>query len=84
MTKPSLEGRQARCICHNVVDSDYELAFFEYRGPGSPSADKQCECGYYEVAHTPRDDGYRIKCEKFVPHGPWRYDMYYCGCRGWD
>ena len=20
----------------------------------------------------------------FVPHGPYKYDVFYCGCRGWD
>lgn len=36
---PSLEGRTARCACGKTRPStDPGLAFFEYRGPGSPLA----------------------------------------------
>ena len=30
--RPSLEGRKAKCsFCGNIVDSDYNLPFFEYK-----------------------------------------------------
>lgn len=46
--KPLLEGRKARCsYCGKETDSNYGLAFFEFRP------------------------------EK-------EYDLYYCGCEGWD
>ena len=45
---PSLIGRKAKCnYCGKIVDSEYNLPFFEYK--------KEEE-----------------------------YDMYYCGCRGWN
>lgn len=24
------------------------------------------------------------QCKTFEPHGPYEFDSYYCGCRGWD
>lgn len=88
-TKPSLEGRKACCSYgkHRIVDSSWSLAFFEYHGPGSPSAEHQCVCGYTESAHQLEPIGtatYEIRCRNFVARGPSQYDRYYCGCRGWD
>ena len=85
--EPDLKGRRARCAyfrtCGSEVDSSVDLAFFEYKGPGSPYSINTCTCGYYEVAHTDKASN-RVKCEKFTPRGPREFDLYYCGCRGWD
>lgn len=84
---PDLTGREARCSYghhpRGTVPSRLDLAFFEYRGPGSPAATEQCKkCGYLKMAH---DEGrtQQGKCE-FEPHGPYEFDKYYCGCWGWD
>lgn len=85
--KPSLEGRFAKCAYGgSVVKSNWNLAFFEYMGPGSKEAEEKCECGYYEVAHTPEIQAHNplAGCKKFKPAGPAKYDRYYCGCYGWD
>lgn len=81
--QPLLEDRQAKCAsCGSVVPSSYGLAFFRYRGASSHDALHKCKnCVYYEYAHT---HGEPLKCQNFEPHGPYEYDEYYCGCRGWD
>lgn len=63
--------------------SSTDLAFFEYRGPGSNWAAKHCVCGYFEVAHTMPHKSSRV-CDKFTPREPAEFDSYYCGCFGWD
>lgn len=86
---PDLTGRVARCG-YGCAErpSSFDLAFFEYRGPGSPNATDSCVCGYYRVAHE-RDPNRRnpdpIVCKVggFTPVGD-KPDLYYCGCRGWD
>lgn len=97
-----LTGRTARCTyypkggkhfrCPEPVPSDPGLAFFEYRGPGSEHAVRQClHCGYRDVAHPdlyplnpatgkPNQD----RGHSFEPRGPAEQDVYYCGCWGWD
>ena len=76
-------GRKAQCsICDKVVDSREHLPFFRYRGKASYEALHKCKCGYYDVAHG--REGSMCKCDKFVAHGEYEYDEYYCGCRGWD
>lgn len=83
---------QARHLDQKPVPSSRNLAFFEYLGPDSEEAAIRCgNCGYHEVAHhrqeklvDPRSVIERGKCSGFVPHGPWEYDRYYCGCYGWD
>lgn len=87
-TAPSLEGRFAKCGngCP-VVPSSVGLAFFEYLGPDSPASKQNCaQCGYYESAHKRDGDKPRFAdvCLNFRPHGPYKFDRYYCGCRGWD
>lgn len=80
---PSLEGRKAQCAygCHAEVDSEWNLAFFQYRGPESAYAKQTCgNCGFYEIAHKEK----RFKCENFTPYGPFEVDLYYCGCFGWE
>ena len=93
-------GREARCGCGRIEPSSVSLAFFEFTGAGSARALKGCRvCGYDECAHEPehmatlvyKRDGTRRptvvedgRCTGFVPSGPWRYDTFYCGCRGWD
>lgn len=88
-----LSGRRARCTCSTPpVPSSYDLAFFEYRGPGSRTATEICVCGYHRVAHEQEPspngairnvvrDGY---CPSFRPRGSHQFDSYYDGCRGWD
>ncbi len=93
---PDLSHRQARCYCGLIRPSDSEhLAFFEYRGPGSPTATDHCKCGYHLVAHDIGECRKRVasnqltivelgKCKGFEARGPHEYDSFYCGCRGWD
>ncbi len=85
----TLTGRTAKCAeCSRTAPSSDKLAFFEFRGEGSKSAQMLCKCGYYEVAHERKresgDPHLRDVCEKFTPHGPYETDLYYCGCSGWD
>ena len=84
--KPSLEGREAQCpYCKKTVLSSWNLAFFEYKGPGSRAAEDACaKCAYYKSAHEKKLPGTPRMNHYFVPHGPFEYDSYYCGCRGWN
>lgn len=89
-----LVGRVARCPhCLTECPSDGEapgykgeLPFFEYRGPGSREALDTCKCGYARKAHEPevRARNRALKCETFDLRGPAEFDLFYCGCRGWD
>jgi hypothetical protein len=80
---PDLTGRVARCCnADSERPSSTDLAFFEYRGPGSKRSMEQCECGYLRIAHD--KPHVQRQCEGFTPRGPFQYDTYYCGCRGWD
>jgi len=107
-TKPDLTGRQAKCTYRHdgpkrpgshqqpgpsPVPSSYDLAFFEYCGPGSRQAIEYCVCGYLKVAHD--KDGGRCPSGQtltgergaggmFQAQGPLEYDRFYCGCFGWD
>lgn len=94
-----IEGRTARCACGHESPSSRKLAFFEYRGEGTTSAEK-CVCGYAECAHdpeymktlTPRRDGTpyptiveRGHCKTgFQARGDVGFDSFYCGHGGWD
>jgi hypothetical protein len=87
---PDLEGRTARCGYHHEgeVQSDWGLAFFEYRGPGSYSS-LLCQCGYAEVAHRYNERRVRkepISCKVggYRPRGDVGHDSYYDGCFGWN
>lgn len=83
--KPDLKGRKARCVCGRTAGSSEELRNFEYRGPGSRSANEVCVCGYHELAHH---EDIRLgavsptlrNCPAFTPRGPNEYDAYWCGC----
>ncbi len=76
-----LTGRESRCQCGNTRPSSLDLAFFEFRGPGSPRSITTCKhCKYHKIAH----DKERVKCQNFEPHGAFPYDSHYCGCRGFD
>lgn len=89
-------SRKARCAsCQTVVASSDKLPFFEDRGEGSREAVEACRiCKCFEKAHHPRTDGPASGIGKipsvigtphpFEPHGAWEFDLYYCGCRGWD
>ena len=98
---PDLTGRTARCGCGKEMPSSSPgLAFFEFRGPGSPQAIHSCKhCGYHDVAHEAAHmetlvhgrDGKRRptvvedgRCPGFEARGDWGTDSFYCGCRGWD
>ncbi len=79
--------RQAICTCKKVVPSKPDLAFFEFTGEGSEKAKTSCKnCGFHAVAHTPETmaRNKNLKCTDFVARGPFEFDFYYCGCRGWD
>jgi hypothetical protein len=45
---PNLEGRKARCAygCNHNVASSLSLAFFQYRGPGSPNGERPMDTYY--------------------------------------
>ena len=75
-----LRGRRAKCHCGKIANSEDDLAFFEYMGPGSKNSMDSCVCGYYLVAHEKA----RIACKGFRPIGIKEFDTYYCGCNGWD
>jgi len=93
---PSLDGRFAKCTCGRTRPSSLDLAFFEYEGPGSPRSKQSCKnCGYHEIAHTKEGMAGNVptnrktviergECKGFVAHGPYEFDRFYCGCRGWD
>lgn len=93
------EQREAQCSsCLKIVPTSDNLAFLERTGEGTKAATESCaNCGYHEIAHS-YDGNYAPPSNKknphlclnfdppmeFVPHGPWPYDRFYCGCRGWD
>lgn len=86
----NLKERTAKCQCGAEQVSDKDLAFFSFRGEGSKDATDSCgTCGYAEVAHTRAqelNEPHLAHCRthEFTPHGAWEYDVFYCGCRGWD
>jgi hypothetical protein len=94
--KPDLTGRIAQCAYlpkgHAPKPSSYDLAFFEYLGPGSRESSDLCKCGFSKKPHD--ENGGRIPpkkyaanmkgCAAFTPKGPAEFDRYYCGCHGWD
>jgi hypothetical protein len=69
-----------------------DLAFFQYRGENSPDAINTCKhCKFHWQAHE--HDNHRVfansvvedgKCPGFEPHGAWDFDLFFCGCSGWD
>jgi hypothetical protein len=85
---PNLDGRLAKCSCGKTRPSSTELAFFEWRGEGSRAAIMTCkQCSYYEIAHLRKNAGEtanRYICDNFEPYGAFEFDLFYCGCRGWD
>lgn len=94
VTDEMLEGRMARCgIDHGTTPSSQSLPFFQFRGEGSLAAIDSClHCGYSKFAHGEEASRWKngktavenAGCPGFEPHGPWDYDLYYCGCRGWE
>lgn len=55
---PDLSGRMAKCCDKAPVrPSSPDLAFFEYRGPGSRAATHCRHCRYYPEAHTDECQG---------------------------
>ena len=82
----SLESRESRCMsCHKVEPSSFNLAFFEYSGPDSPSAIDICKCGRAYRAHTAETLGrVPITGHAFEARGPLEFDGHYDGCKGWD
>lgn len=90
---PDLTGREAQCdYCKEVKPSSVKLAFFKFKGEGSPDSTDVCKhCHYHKVAHEhntnrvdPRSVMEKGKCTGFEAQGGQQYDEYYCGCRGWD
>lgn len=82
-----LTNRKAICDCGRIERSSEDLPFFEFRGEGSRAAKITCKhCHYHDVAHTPETmaTNSALKCTNFEPHGPFEFDLFYCGCRGWD
>ena len=76
-------GRYAVCFCGRKKPSSENLPFFEYSGPGSGQCESVCKtCRYYDVAHTEAPGPWNG--HKFEPTGPDDFDIFYCGCRGWD
>jgi len=84
------------CTCER--DSSPNLAFFEYRGPGSKYESKCKNCFYFADAHPSQGGtGYyensKKKMESLCEHngkqfepcvGGLEFDEFYCGCHGWD
>lgn len=83
---PNLEGRQASCPdCGTLRPSSFNLAFFEYRGPGCAKSKNECiTCGSHKNFHDPNHWGYKGHEHPFIPGHTREYDSYYCGCRGWS
>jgi hypothetical protein len=86
-----MSERQARCSCGKTRPSSERdrLPFFEDRSESSRQARIACKiCRAYAMAHEPREDGSFPsvigKPHAFEPHGAFEFDLYYCGCRGWD
>lgn len=80
-------ARTAKCGCGRIEPSSADLPFFEFRGEASLDAKRVCRhCHYFEVAHTPEVmvRNAALKCTTFEPHGAFEFDVFYCGCRGWD
>ena len=86
---PNLEGREAICSCGSKVPSTMNLAFFEFKGEGSPRSLTTCaDCSGAEVLHrefnpVTQRPGTKLD-HKFTPRGAFEFDSYYCGCYGWD
>lgn len=86
---PDLTGRSARCTCGRTEPSSLDLAFFEFRGEGSPRGIDTCKhCAYALVAHERKAETGEAHlsrvCDNFEPRGPWEFDSFYCGCQGWS
>ena len=94
-----LNNRTARCSCGKTAPSNGRHGgFFEYRGEGSRWATDGCvHCGYTKNVHqeinphtgrpgitTTSATGMNCDPHAFKPRGPNEFDMYYCGCNGWD
>lgn len=97
---PLLEGRRAECHCKTQLPSSLDLAFFVYRGPGSPVSLGCASCSL--VPGSPQhQDGKCMHVKKglrwsenvadwepngksYVARGPMLTDAFYCGCDGWD
>lgn len=100
--KPDLTDRVAVCSTCGKCEkpSTWDLAFFEFQGPGSRYATKRCKnCPYTKESHKYGDryathmDGKlgdynphtcKARGKSFEPRGPLDEDKYYCGCRGWN
>lgn len=84
--------------CKRQVPSSIDLAFFEYKGPNSKYAENVCHvCGYYTKTGNFQADGKLCysNSDKAMPdvcinngkecvYEPYKYDKYYCGCKGWN
>ena len=82
---PDLTGRKARCGCGRTTPSSTDLLHFEYRGPGSRSAEDVCVCGYHQLAHHEDIRNGAVSptlrhCPGFRPRGDLGFDSYWCEC----
>lgn len=67
------------CPCEQPSSKD--LPFFEFCGDGSRRSEQCAHCGCYESAHSMSHH----KCANgYTPRGDRGYDLFYCGCHGWD
>jgi hypothetical protein len=85
-------------ICLHELNSSPNLAFFEYRGPGSKYEQKCKNCMYFADAHPSQGGtGNYLNSNKKMEHlcenngkkfepcvGGLEFDEFYCGCHGWD
>lgn len=85
--EPDFSNRKAKCFCGKILPSNPQrMAFFQWRGEGSPAAKENCKhCRYSIIAHQkPRDQVVSSVCRHFEQHGAYEFDTFYCGCKGWD
>lgn len=107
---PDLTGRFAKCTYdtgrpghgryyhegdHTPRPSSPNLAFFEYKGPGSLWAFEHCKnCNSVYAAHVNKKKfanderqhrNFGKVCDNFISaETPAEFDEFYCGCFGWD
>ena len=86
-----IEGpRMMKCACGETRPSDPTAPFFENTGAGTRADVDTCKvCHKFKAPHegnTSQVKWYNshITDHTFVPHGPWTFDLFYCGHGGWD
>lgn len=92
--KVDLEGRKAKCkSCGKIVDSSYDLAFFQLNGDDSSAPQNLLNIrnatlrSYWKMKDDHPD---KTETKKMIDHLNKEIhrlitrDSYYCGCNGWD